>query len=62
MKNLAPIFIVASLAPLSLVRGQKESCYSKEESPYSLFATKTSYFEVDNEEAKPIKVSGIKKH
>ncbi len=59
MKNLAPIFIVASLAPLSLVRGQEESCYSKEKSPYSLFATKTSYFEVDNEEAEPIKVKGI---
>ncbi len=37
---------------------EEESCYTTEESPYHLLATKTSYFEVDNEDAEPIRVEG----
>ena len=36
----------------------KEDCYANNSHPYLLFATKTSYFTVDNEEINPIEVEG----
>ena len=33
-------------------------CYANNSDPYLLFASKTSYFNVDNEEAKPIEIEG----
>ena len=33
-------------------------CYSNETNPYLKFATKTSYFNADNENAEPIQVEG----
>ncbi len=36
----------------------QESCYSNDSDPYVLFATKTSYFEVDNEDRAPVEYQG----
>ena len=35
-----------------------EYCYSTDENRYGLFATRTSYFEVDNENSNPIVIDG----
>ena len=44
-----------------VVRGQIESgCFSNESDPYSLFSTKTSYFQVDNEDTSVISLPGKK--
>ena len=41
----------------SLVPNAKD-CYANDSDPYLLFATKTSYFTVDNEIAEPIQIEG----
>ena len=41
----------------SLVPNVKD-CYANDSDPYLLFATKTSYFTVDNEIAEPIQIEG----
>ena len=52
--------IVVSLVNAKSIVEHTE-CYANNSDPYLLFATKTSYFTVDNEEAVPIQVEG-KKH
>ena len=37
---------------------EPSQCYANINDPYTLFATKTSYFEVENEDVAPIKVEG----
>ena len=37
----------------------EDDCYANDEDPYLLFATKTSYFTVENQESTPIEVEGI---
>ncbi len=44
--------------PSSARQVEKPWCYAKEATPYHLLATKTSYFEVDNEDEEPIAVEG----
>ena len=39
---------------------EPSQCYANINDPYLLFATKTSYFEVENENDDPIKVEGMK--
>ena len=47
-----------SLARTEAQEEQEKSCYTNNSNAYELFATKTSYFEVDNEEVKPFEVPG----
>lgn len=52
--SAALAFAAAMLATASArTFGRSSACYSNETDPYVLFATKTSYFEVDEEDASP---------
>ena len=35
-----------------------DSCYATDPDPYVYFSTKTSYFDVDNEDASPVEIEG----
>jgi hypothetical protein len=52
------LLAAASLAAVSVKAQEEPYCYSEDSRPFSLFSTKTSYFEVDNEEAKPLEFPG----
>ena len=43
----------------ALVPSNVKDCYANDTDPYLLFASKTSYFTVDNEIAEPIQIEGI---
>ena len=43
----------------ALVSSNVKDCYANDTDPYLLFASKTSYFTVDNEIAEPIQIEGI---
>ena len=43
----------------ALVPNNVKDCYANDTDPYLLFASKTSYFTVDNEIAEPIQIEGI---
>lgn len=58
-------YLVLNLCLLSLgvihamnVQRNIHECYANNSDPYLLFATKTSYFTVDNEETTPIQIEG----
>ena len=42
----------------ALVPSNVKDCYANDTDPYLLFASKTSYFTVDNEIAEPIQIEG----
>ena len=43
----------------ALVPSNVKDCYANDTDPYLLFASKTSYFTVDDEIAEPIQIEGI---
>ena len=52
--DIVVIHISAALVPSNV-----KDCYANDTDPYLLFASKTSYFTVDNEIAEPIQIEGI---
>ena len=43
------MLIIFGLLKIKLILGRKQTCFSNETDPYVYFSTKTSYFQVDNE-------------
>ena len=53
------IFLILHLSGILGKSVLQEQCYANNSDPYLFFATRTSYFNVDNENAKPIEIEGI---
>ena len=52
------LLILHSSGILAKTLESTQQCYANNSDPYLFFASKTSYFNVDNEEAEPIEVEG----
>ncbi len=57
---VAPLLIVLVL--VEAATAQEEYCYALDPDPYSLHASYTSYFEVQNPDAEPITFEGMQFH
>jgi len=58
MAIMIRILLVVFLAFMTVEAEEEAYCYSHDLQPYSLYSTKTSYFEVDNEDAAQIEYPG----
>jgi hypothetical protein len=60
-RSFLKLFLLLSISGgifAKIVPTKSGDCYSNTTNPYLYFATKTSYFQTDNEETDPIQIEG----